>query len=280
MRLKVLLALAICFIITLSALLFRAQEQLRAGAAIVEQALAEKRQIQADLEAAQAKALSDAELNRLKEDQRDAIKLRGEVVNLKNAVAAAEKAKAATQKAASSKPAAPVAKVSPDENPYARIVSRTANAILPLGHGLALGDFESSPGKHTFAVAIPTKDPTNPSNILIETKFVEFGADAKPELRSLLPPSGANSILTADQLNAFLASLQNEAGVDILGAPRVSTSSGTSASVSIIENRDTPNGPIAVGPVVNITPVLSADGASVNLAIDAKLTLPKDSNAP
>ena len=283
---KTALAILVCISVGLGALLFRSQMQLKATAASIEQALAEKNASEAQLAEAQSRVVNESELKRLKEDQREAIRLRGEVADLKQAVGAAQKSREDAERKAASAMAAPKksqsapAQLPEDQNPFARVSVRKAAGVLSSGHALVLGDFESSPGKHTFALSIPKIDPANPGSVLIETKFIEFGEGAKPELLAAMPKANANSLMTPEVLAAFLKSIENEPGVTILASPRIQTTSGNAGTVSITHgSANTPNGPVAFGPQVEILPTVGADGSSVHLAIEAKIVTPADPNA-
>jgi type II secretory pathway component GspD/PulD (secretin)/beta-lactamase regulating signal transducer with metallopeptidase domain/tetratricopeptide (TPR) repeat protein len=89
--------------------------------------------------------------------------------------------------------------------------------------------------------------------------------------------------LTDAQYRVVLRALEQRGGVDILSAPSVSTLSGRPARISVTESKtivESQNGAsnspalstkvVEVGPSVDMTPIVSADGYSVQLAIDAK----------
>ena len=268
-------------IVLLAFLLYDARNKASQAEAQIASLQAEKTRLESESAGLQSKLLSEADLKRLQEDQREAIKLRGEVANLKNAVSDAEKARAAAQKAAASatKPAAKAPATKPEDNPYLRVFQRKATAVIPQGHGIILGDFEATPGKRTFAIAIPQIEPTNPNSILVETKWIEFGEEAQAKLASFVPHGGQSLNLTPEQIAQFMAAAKDTPGVDFLAGPRISTASGMAGSVSVTESRDTPAGPITVGPEVNLTSTLLADG-SIHMAIEAKLNQAQNLDAP
>jgi hypothetical protein len=139
-----------------------------------------------------------------------------------------------------------------------------------MGHALVLGDFKSTPGKRTYAIAIPQTDSSNPNGVLVETKWLEFTDDAKTKVDDYVTANGQYATMTPEKLAEFLALIQKMPGVDVLATPRILTASGMAGSVSITESRDTPAGPIIVGPQVDLTPTALGDG-TVHLAIEAKL---------
>lgn len=270
--------------LVLLALLIRARNDLM----LAQAAVASLKNANADLTVRVAEMernkLDDALVKRLLADQREAIKLRGEITTLKKSLATAESAAAAANAAAqrlnSDEPASKsaIAEASP-ENPYTRVFTNQAHAILPAGHGMILGGWQTAPGKQGLAVAIPTTNENNPGAIMVSARFLELSDDAASKLNSITPLSAAgvnyHGILTPDQLAAFLKTAEQTPGVDVLGSPRVMVGSGREARVSVTREGQTPNGPVTLGPSMSLTPTLGADG-SIDLVVDAKLTLPTD----
>lgn len=270
----------------LAFLLFRSRQEI----ATVQSKLAAAQSATNDLTTAltelRSRALSDTDLARMEADRREAIKLRGEVSNLKKSVAASEAAARAAQKKVSAANANPPSEsADPSANPYVRVVGRKVSATVPVGNALVWGGWQSSTGRMGFAIAIPTLDPTGSGVVQVATKWIEM-SDAwlgisddqaiKVELETLLRASREQATLTPDQLAALLKALEQSQGIDLLSAPIITVSSGRAASIAVTETRSTPNGPVEFGPVMNLTPTISADASSVDLALDAKLTLPKE----
>jgi hypothetical protein len=149
---------------------------------------------------------------------------------------------------------------------------------MPVGHGLIVGAGPTGPGKQGFAMAIPTTDPNNPGVVTVSGKFFEISNEAFAKLNSasLLPGANAHGILTPEQLAILEKSAQETPGIDILASPSVAVFSGRDARVSATQLRQTPNGPVEFGPSMSLTPTLGQDGSTIDLVMDAKLTLPAD----
>jgi hypothetical protein len=265
---------AIVFIVACAivvAFLMRAREDLavaRAQIAALQAANADLTQRIADLENSH---IDDAMLKRLQSDQREAIKLRAEVAKLKQSVAVAEAAAAAAKSSATSATNPPVDAAS---NPYARVIGRKLIANVNLGHAVVFGGWQSVPGKQAFALAVPKLVPGTSDQLAVETRWFEISDEAmsKFDTAMLLRASGQQATLTPEQLESLVNVAKDTTGVDLLSAPNVSVPSGRPARISVTETRNTPNGPVEFGPVMDVTPTLAADGTSVNLVLDAKLT--------
>jgi hypothetical protein len=266
-------ALLGCVILTL--LLLRARNDL----ALANAALASVKSAHAEMTARvgnlESKVIDDAQLKRLQSDQREAIKMRGELSTLKKSLAAAQQKAAAAATAAKSSASQPVMPADPPTNAYARVQSRKLNATLPLGHGLLFGGWETEPGKQTFAMATPNLDPANPGVVTVRTKIFEITDAALGKLDStmLIRAAGQQATITADQLPSFQKTLETTPGVEVTSSEMILTS-GSQGRAFIGNQLPTPDGTIDVGTSMNFTPTIAADGATINLAVDAKLTLP------
>lgn len=261
-------------------LLFHQQAQNAETLKQSEAARAEIEQLKASVADLQATKLNDADLERLKSDQREAIKLRGEVGNLKKAVADANAAaRAATDRAnaaarANANAAAAQAETPP--NPYTRVFNTKGRAVMPPQHAMVVGGWEANPGRRTYAFIVPTTDPNNPGVVTLETKWVEVSNDALSKIDSnLLIPSGGTGLLTPEQFATALKSFEQAQGVDVLSSPKVTTASGRQASVTVTQRRNTPDGNAAdFGPTMNLLPSVDPSDGSITVAVDATMTLP------
>jgi hypothetical protein len=273
-------ALLGCIILVI--LLFRTLNEL----ALANAALAALRSNNADLTIRisdlERKAVDDPLLQRLQADQRDAIKLRGEVATLKKSLAAAETKAAAAQKSSATKTPQSLSE-QPSPNPYTRVLSRKVTANLGLGHGLLFGGWPSQPGKQTFAMAIPTRDSAGGETVTIQMKLFEVPDEALDKLDKtvLIHATSQQATMTPDQLATFLKSLETTPGIDILSAPKVTVFSGQQGAVSVGNKMPTPDGAMVdVGTQIELLPTISSDGSSVELAVDAKLTSLNNSPTP
>ena len=270
--------------VALIGLLIRTQDELATSQA----ALASLRSLNAELTAKgdelERNKIDDAMMKRLLADQHDAIKLRGEVTALKKSLATAESA-AATANANAQRlksaqiDAKPANEDASAENPYTRVFTNQAHAKISAGHGVILGGWQTAPGKQALAIAIPNADDKNPGTVTVSAKFLEISDEAISKLTPFIsfPPTGQSftSLMAPDRLAAFLESVKETAGVDVLSAPTATVFSGHDARVAATQAHDTPNGPVAVGPVMSFTPTLGDDG-TIDIIVDAKLTLPAD----
>jgi RNA polymerase sigma factor (sigma-70 family) len=239
----------------------------------------------AQLEAASVAAGADqtvirAEIERLRADQRDAIKLRGDVVRLRQQIADANAALLAAQKAAltaEAKNRAATATPEPAEVPEIRTFQSQAHAVVKSGDSVILSGWPTGPGKVTFALVTPSA--LGLSQVEIGARLVEMPIEAaasSPALAGLEKVTNAVSILRPDQVRSLLEAWKQTPEINIVNAPTMTISSGRPGQISVEESHVIPNGsnPGAVvnsGPVFKVTPTLSADG-SINLELVATLT--------
>jgi hypothetical protein len=222
----------------------------------------------------------DAELARLRSDQREAIKLRGEVAALKAALANAEKEKSTMRMQASAREAPPRADDAPLP-PSARVSGASLSANLPSGYSMVLGDMKSTPGKLLYFIATPAQDESNPNVVNVQGRWIEFADDKeRPEDLDLLrTKDGQIPRISSEQLTELIETLSKASGLDILTSPRISTSFGTRAEFSVFDTRETPDGPVNFGPSMSVLPTLATDG-SINLAVQTKITMPQPESKP
>jgi hypothetical protein len=270
-----LMALVACAV--LAALLMRARQQIDIDQAQIASLQNANRDLTAHVGDLEQSHIDEAILKRLQADQREAIKLRGEVAKLKKSLASAESAAAAAaqaaQKSASTTKDSAGTPTDPGENPFVRVLGRKLKANVPLGHAVVFGGWQSAPGKQSFAITIPTLVAGTTDEIAVQTKWIEVADEALSKFDPALLLRAANQqvTLSPDQIEAFVKA---DRGVDILSSPTMTISSGRAGQIASTETRTTPNGPVEFGPVMNFTPTLAADGATVDLALEAKLTVP------
>lgn len=277
-------ALLGCFI--LSVFLIRTKNDLDVANAAVASLRSNNADLTARITELEGKAVDAALLQRMRADQREAIKLRGEVATLKKSLAAAETkaaaAAAASQKNSAKTNAPQLSSEQPAANPYTRVFSRKVTANVGIGHGLLFGGWQNEPGKQTFAMAVPSHD-EGAETVTIQTRLFEVSDEALEKLDKtlLLHAATQQATMPPDQLATFLKSLESTPGVNILSAPKVMVFSGQQGTVSVGNQMPTPDGAIVdFGHKINLLPTISADGRSVDLAVDAKLTLPNNLPTP
>ena len=122
------------------------------------------------------------------------------------------------------------------------------------------------------------------SQIQIDSKFVEV-----PE--TLLAQLGLQSLLTDQnesqeavtcsdaQFRSYLNAMGQQSGSDILSSPRVTTSFGTQAKVSVQETQMIAGKNQALGPSLGLLPTLNEDGVSLDLDATALYSTAADGNS-
>ncbi len=220
------------------------------------------------------------ELERLRKEHGDLLRLRGEIGSLR------EKLKSATlvvqqQKQMEISPADAVPDYSTNDiKKYESTVSTT----LPSGFSVATGGWEMQPGKYTLALVTPTIGADG--TVEVRTRFAEMGADSFDALglkdfKTDGTQSKRNGIFTAEKTAALLKAFEETAGVDILSAPSVTTSSGHQAQVSVVDDQTISGEKHLIGPVVDIVPSIR-DGNSVDITVQinyTRLLLPQKPDA-
>ena len=217
------------------------------------------------------------------------MRLRGDVTRLRLALAAATNQAPNGARARANEPAA----ADPGQ-PRLTTFSGTARASLERGQTLVMGGWPTAPGKRTLLLLTPETATAGdestvvvggvyaqvPEGMLTEKgreQFHSFAREALPSGVSALKLSqifveavqdrqaSPSGVLAPDQAKLFMEALQKVDGVDILSAPKVATTSGREASISIGD---------ANGSGLNMTllPVLSADGRTVDLSVSNSLS--------
>jgi hypothetical protein len=226
-----------------------------------------------------AKAIDPAILRRLETDQRETIKLRGEVAKLRTAVSDAETKAKTNQANATRAVSGSELELEPaTTNRFARVHERKLTVNVAPGHGVVFGGWQVAPGKQAFAVAVPTTSADSPGQVVVQTKWLEITDEAlgKLDAKLLVRAAGQQATVDPDELQAFLKSVEVTPGMSILSSPTVTTLSGRQARISVSESRTVPDGSVVeFGPTVDLIPTLGADG-NVEMAVNAKLTVPTE----
>jgi type II secretory pathway component GspD/PulD (secretin) len=126
------------------------------------------------------------------------------------------------------------------------------------------------------------------ASIMLETHFIEIPEEVLGKATSELSLPGLenlksngrassdHSLLTESEATAFLDSVRQKFGVDVLSSPRVQTGNGVQAVISITEQKTIGGEEHAVGPSLDIEPRIAADGSSVHLTVSARVKLLND----
>ncbi len=218
--------------------------------------------------------ISEAELARLQADQREAIKLRGDIAALKRDLAESKKTNPPPQPEPSPSPILKTEPL-PEENPEVLVfkTEQITARIFP-GQALIVGGWESPRGKRIFAYLQPKLDPASPNQIVVASKWAEFSNEAaeRLEIGNLPDKSGQQtSVLPENSFEEIVKKLTGEPGVDFLSGPVLTTSSGRQARVSATETRPTTSGDVNFGPQIDVIPTIGEDG-HIELVLQASLT--------
>jgi hypothetical protein len=146
------------------------------------------------------------------------------------------------------------------------------------GETVVAGGWVSGPGKRTLALGTPVIDAQS-GQVTFAMQFIDapdavWNRHGLNSIKSDGRDSSQSSTLAAGRFDMILNAMRNEAGVDVLSAPRVVTRDGHAAQISIGQDGD-PNGMISV----SVTPQLAPDRSAVDLSLDAQLPAPPDAGA-
>jgi hypothetical protein len=278
MKSKLTASAALLLAVALGYFYFQAAAQRQLREAELAAARAELDRLQSEADAVKHQQLPDSELARLKSDQAEAVKLRNEAAALKQTLANSRSNIAAVQKTSASQNSSEPTKPALVATPEIRTFNSKVAARLPSGHGLAIGGWQTAPGKRSFAILLPNAiaTPQGEQQVHVFARWIEVSDDAAAHLQldTLLNSSGEQSaLLTADSLPQFLKSIETTEGAKLVASPRVIANSGHEATVAVTSSIQTPNGPISIGPQISITPTVAPDGSTIDLAVNATLTL-------
>ena len=258
--------------------LVRSRQELslvRAQAAALKAAKGDLSQRIADLE---AKAIDPAIFKRLEADQRETIKLRGEVAKLRSAVSAAETRAAVSQNASTPAKSTELQLEPVSTNRFARVHERKVNASMAPGHGLVFGGWPVAPGKQAFALAVPTVREDSPGQVQVQTKWLEISDEALGKLNAslLVRAAGQQATISPEEVAEFIKTVEGTEGASILASPTVITFSGRQARISVNQAKTAPDGTqVLLGPTMDLIPTLGADG-TVDVTVNAKLAVPTE----
>lgn len=260
----------------------RLQEQLLAS-------LTEMERTKDELAKLKAAEVETSELERLRADQREALKLRGEVARLKKDLATVESAaKGAKANAAASTPAKKEASILetprlPLDNPDVAVhQTRVIETTLPENSVLAMGGWVGESGRRIFAFIQPTQEKTDPNQVSIATTWIEVSDETAKKIRvgGFLDESGEQfATLNGSSIAQIKEEIEKVGGGDILTAPNVISLSGRQARMSVTEARTTPAGQVELGPNLDVVPVVAEDGSGIAITMKASMVEARKSAA-
>ena len=274
---KVILGVAV--LVACAALFYwqhRSIRQLRAENAALDAAASELDLLREEAEELRKSQIDPAEVERARQAQAELLRLRGEVSQLREQLKTAQQANRAAERKDAAVPA-PVteASASPVET-----YSATLRATLAPQQTLATGGWLMPNGKRGIVLVEPAiiSNAGGTAQVMIQTRFVELSDDALASvglagLKSQGKESTSQSILELEQSRLLIQSLETTPGVNVLSAPRVSTSDGRQARVSVTNRRTIDGAEYEVGPTLDVLPQVTPDGKSVEMTIIAQMRL-------
>ena len=234
---------------------------------------------------------SERELERLREERAELVRLRGQVAELRRDLKSMQQAMARASSAASA-----AGKTNITAADLVQAFVANVQATIPPQQTLVTGGWQLPSGKHAFFFLEPmlvgadgnrlemVGDADSPGQIVVQTRIVELSEEALSRhgfsgLKSDAPETGGQLLLTDAQQRKILGALEQEGGLDILAAPRVVTLSGRQAQVKVVNSHTTPLGEsFETGPVLDLVPTVAADGRSVDMRVSAQVRVMRGSN--
>lgn len=244
-------------------------EQLREKSNQTDALLAENERLSQD-------RIDPAELQRLRDNQSELIRLRGQVSQLKRQVQDATTAATTPAKTTQESVAT---KTEWSDLPVQTFMANV-NASVGWNQSLVTGGWKMPSGKRALVFVQPMQE-SEANQVTVRTRIV-----AMPE--NMLSALGFDSLKTDDRLSMrgktysaaqtenMFKSLEQTDGVDLVSAPVVTTLSGRQAQVRITEFHTTSSGQnYTTGPTIDIIPTVAADGQTVELIVSAQINYPK-----
>ncbi len=227
---------------------------------------------------------SEKDLERIRTEHAELLRLRGEVTRLKQQSVSSE------PEVSEKRPMNADATRPLSTNDF--VVSSTNLTIpdLKSSETLVAGGLDLADGKKGYALVTPTfidaagnvlPVGTPGSQITLETQIVSISPE---DLDEDITARLALNRLSATDLRLLLALLNNKQSFDIVTPPNVTTLIGRQAQVSVLDlhtavdpvivngqtQLQTQN--IATGPMIDVLPRLAQDGTSISVTVNAQLT--------
>ena len=213
--------------------------------------------------------------DRLNQNTAELLKLRAEATRLREDL---KRAKHTSPRMLDAELAQPSVAPATTNLPSFETYSATARAIVPWGQAFLTGGWRTPTGKTAFILALP-KHEDDPAVVLIEAQVLEVSDEAATKLGLQTYTTGdkqsqLSTVLSTELIDSIIKASSDTNSVAILDRPRISTPTGSSAAISSTVSRATSTGETyAVGPTLRITPTVSPDAQSVDLQVEANLTL-------
>ncbi len=210
------------------------------------------------------------ELEAAKANERELLRLRGEVTRLRK-----EAAELASDAREANDFRAEMLQVM-SNTPPVRTLASTTVTTAPWNQAVLTGGWKTPSGKRVIVVTTPSTDGT-PGQLTIKSQIVEYTDQAGialglDQFNTDDQVSTKASRLSAQRLKTILKAAENHEGVDLISAPAVTTLSGRQTQVQVVAMHQTPSGEnYSTGPVLDLIPTIEADGQSVQMVISAHL---------
>lgn len=261
---------------------WRALRMAQAENAALNAAAAEGDLLKEEVEQFRKKVADAGELEKARQAQSELLRLRGEVSQLRDQLKKEQAARVAAERKAS---ASAAAQNSPE--PQAEPV-QTFSAIVRASLGpqqsLLTGGWTLPNGKRAIVMVEPTlidaagnvAQPGEASQVVVQARFAEMSDELLEflnlqSMRMAGKESNAQSVLEPDQQKWLREQLEKTPDVNVLSAPRVTTMDGRQARIEVTRSLTVDGTDYSVGPSLDIIPKISADGASLEMTVIAKI---------
>lgn len=223
------------------------------------------------------------ELNRLRKNEAELRRLRGETAQLRLQVKTLRDSQAAAVAKASGSAVRPVETT---EEPVQTFTS-TVHVPLAPGQSLVTGGWRLPGGKRGVVLVEPSyvsatgdalAGPVSGGQVVIQARFVELPDEVMTKvgldsLKAEAKETSGHGVLDAQQVRDMVALLEQSQGVNVLSAPRVLTLDGRQAQIKVVSTKTINDQPYEVGPSLDVVPRVSADGRATDLTVIARIRL-------
>jgi len=216
-----------------------------------------------------AKAQVDqGELEKLRRNQSELLRLRGQVTALRKA------SKTTAPPSASTGRSEPGAGAAPDAVPGILRLQASLQAQVGIGQALLTGGWANGPGKRVFVLATPQIEGENKDQVHIQTKVIEvpetelakLGLDAFTVEGS---ESSLKQVIPADRAKGLIEALGGMEGAHFIAEGVITTVDGRQVEIQNVDQQVVEGVKQDLGPVINIVPVISGDKSRIDITLKA-----------
>ncbi len=214
----------------------------------------------------------EGELERSREERAELARLRGEVSALRrqNKELTDRLKEAASRESFGNNG-------NPTTTPVVSTFRTDVRANVESGQMLITGGWRTGLGKHMLLLMAPRPNFGGDSQaVLVESHFVDVPDQVLTALglgaiATDANESSAKEVLAAADADSIVAKLRESEGVDFISSPRVLTRNGQQAQLQVTQQRMVDGTMHTLGPVINVVPTISSDGASVDVNVVAEV---------